>query len=110
MRISDWSSDVCSSDLRLDKEGQARLEAAATAMAVRGMRVLGVAAGRVPREVAAKDHLEHDFELLGLVGLKDPLRPGVKEAIAQCRTAGIRVIMITGDYADRKSTRLNSSH
>src|SRR3546814_3038917 len=68
-------------------------------MAVRGMRVLGVAAGRVPREVAAKDHLEHDFELLGLVGLKDPLRPGVKEAIAQCRTAGIRVIMITGDYA-----------
>src|SRR3546814_2382354 len=51
---------------RLDKEGQARLEAAATAMAVRGMRVLGVAAGRVPREVAAKDHLEHDFELLGL--------------------------------------------
>lgn len=84
---------------RLDKEGQARLEAAATAMAVRGMRVLGVAAGRVPREVAAKDHLEHDFELLGLVGLKDPLRPGVKEAIAQCRTAGIRVIMITGDYA-----------
>src|SRR3546814_3119935 len=39
------------------------------------------------------------FRSLGLVGLKDPLRPGVKEAIAQCRTAGIRVIMITGDYA-----------
>src|SRR3546814_2563077 len=84
---------------RLDTEGQARLEAAATAMAVRGMRVLGVAAGRIPRETAAQDHLEHDFELLGLVGLKDPLRSGVKEAIAQCRTAGIRVIMITGDYA-----------
>src|SRR3546814_12693907 len=63
------------------------------------MRVLGVAAGRIPRETAAQDHLEYDFELLGLVGLKDPLRSGVKEAIAQCRTAGIRVIMITGDYA-----------
>ena len=84
---------------RLDKEGEARLDAAATAMAERGMRVLGVATGRVPREAAAKDHLEHSFELLGLVGLRDPLRPGVKEAITQCQTAGIRVIMITGDYA-----------
>jgi soluble P-type ATPase len=39
-----------------------------------------------------------DFHLLGLVGLADPLRPGVVEAVAECRTAGIRVVMITGDY------------
>jgi Ca2+-transporting ATPase len=38
------------------------------------------------------------FGLLGLVGLADPLRPGVVEAVAECRTAGIRVVMITGDY------------
>src|SRR6185369_7120796 len=37
-------------------------------------------------------------ELLGLAGLVDPLRPGVVEAVALCRSAGIRVVMITGDY------------
>ena len=84
---------------RLDADGLARLEAAATAMAAKGMRVLGVATGRVQRDAAERDPLEHDFRLLGLVGLRDPLRPGVKEAIDQCRAAGIRVIMITGDYA-----------
>lgn len=84
---------------RLDGENQERLEAAATGMATRGMRVLGVAVARISAGEAARDHLEHDFDLLGLVGLRDPLRPGVREAIAQCRDAGIRVIMITGDYA-----------
>jgi len=39
-----------------------------------------------------------DFEFLGLVGLADPLRPGVPEAVHECRSAGIRVVMITGDY------------
>jgi Ca2+-transporting ATPase len=39
-----------------------------------------------------------DFEFLGLVGLADPLRPGVREAIVECKTAGITVVMITGDY------------
>jgi Ca2+-transporting ATPase len=38
------------------------------------------------------------FEFLGLVGLADPLRQSVPEAVSECRTAGIRVIMITGDY------------
>ena len=41
---------------------------------------------------------DFDFEFLGLLGLADPVRPGVSEAIAECRKAGIRVIMITGDY------------
>ena len=84
---------------RLDADAMARLEAAATGMAGKGMRVLGVASGRVEHDAVERDHLDHDFRLLGLVGLRDPLRSGVKEAIAQCRAAGIRVVMITGDYA-----------
>jgi Ca2+-transporting ATPase len=39
-----------------------------------------------------------DFESLGLLGLEDPVRPGVPEAVQECYTAGVRVLMITGDY------------
>jgi len=80
-----------------DNERQA-LEAAATAMAARGKRVLGVATAMIAPSDAMQDHLAHDFKLLGLVGLSDPLRAGVAEAMAQCRSAGVRVVMITGDY------------
>jgi P-type Ca2+ transporter type 2C len=44
------------------------------------------------------DQHEFDFRFLGLVGLADPLRAAVPAAVAQCKSAGIRVIMITGDY------------
>ena len=75
------------------------LEAAAKEMASRGMRVLGVASAPADADGPALAHEAHDFTLMGLVGLADPLRPGVPEAVALCRSAGIRVAMITGDYA-----------
>ena len=84
---------------RLAPAERGMLEAAAQAMAGRGMRVLGVARATARRDVLAAAHEAHDFALLGLVGLSDPLRPGVTDAITQCRDAGIRVVMITGDYA-----------
>jgi Ca2+-transporting ATPase len=83
----------------LDPAAQARYEAAAGAMAHDGMRVLGVARARAAPDGLAQDHLAYDFTLLGLVGLSDPLRAGVQQAVAQCTDAGIRVVMITGDYA-----------
>ena len=76
----------------------ADLEEAARHMAMRGMRVLAVASAEAAEGDHTKDHAEHDFRLLGLAGLADPLRAGVPEAVAQCRTAGIRVVMITGDH------------
>ncbi|HEY9649667.1 MAG TPA: HAD-IC family P-type ATPase, partial [Coleofasciculaceae cyanobacterium] len=87
-------------------------------MAKEGLRVLGVAKGRrtgtLPKTHPDDPshplpHLESDnrlptqqhdfeFEFLGLVGLEDPVRPTVAPAIAECYSAGIRVVMITGDY------------
>jgi Ca2+-transporting ATPase len=84
---------------RLDGDARAAMETAAHSLAVRGMRVLGVASAIADQADVAADHLAHDFTLLGLVGLSDPLRAGVAEAVAQCRAAGIRVVMITGDFA-----------
>ena len=78
---------------------RAALDEAAQAMAARGMRVLGVASARAGEADLDKAQDGHDFTLVGLVALADPLRAGVAEAVAQCRSAGIRVVMITGDYA-----------
>ncbi len=68
------------------------------AMAAEGLRVLGVA--RAPHQGGDWPESQHDFafEFLGLVGLADPIRPSVPTAVDDCRSAGIRVIMITGDY------------
>lgn len=64
-----------------------------------GYRVLAVACAQFDsaRTLPAGPH-DFDFELLGLVGLQDPIRPGVADAVAECRRARIRTIMITGDY------------
>lgn len=63
-----------------------------------GLRVIGVA--KASFKLASLPGQQHDFKfsLVGLVGLTDPVRPTVKESIAQCYGAGIRVIMVTGDY------------
>ncbi len=51
-------------------------------------------------ENTSPDSLEHDLIFLGLAGMIDPIRPEVKDAIKECRSAGIRPIMITGDHID----------
>ncbi len=77
----------------------AALTAAVEAMATRGIRVLAVAIAKPDnRNWAAKQH-DYDYTLMGLVGLSDPLRASVPDAVDQCRSAGIRVVMITGDHA-----------
>ncbi len=66
-----------------------------------GERVLALARGRVPPHMKAltADALPPEFCLLGLVGLIDPPRPQALRAVADCRAAGVRVLMITGDHA-----------
>jgi Ca2+-transporting ATPase len=69
------------------------------ALASEGLRVLGVARGTMNRDQLPEAHGELALEFVGLLGFEDPLRPTVPAAVAECQIAGIRVIMITGDYA-----------
>jgi Ca2+-transporting ATPase len=64
-----------------------------------GQRVLGVARARFSHtdRLPTEQH-DFDFVLVGLAGLHDPVRPGAAEAVADCTRAGVRVVMITGDY------------
>ena len=67
-------------------------------MAGNGLRILGVAMAKISSEALPENQHDFDFEFLGLIGLSDPIRPEVRDAVAECYRAGIRVIMITGDY------------
>lgn len=73
-------------------------EAANASMAARGRRVLALAERVLPEAYTDRD-LGQGYTFLGLIGLTDPIRPGVPAAIEALRGAGIRTIMITGDQA-----------
>jgi P-type Ca2+ transporter type 2C len=69
-------------------------------MADDGLRVIGVArATFAQRGLPEEQHL-FNFQCLGLIGLADPVRPNVPDSVKECTSAGIRVVMITGDYPD----------
>lgn len=72
------------------------------AMADRALRVLAVAMRQLPTEPEhyTSEDMEHSLCLIGMVGMIDPVRPEVCDAIAKCRSAGIKPIMITGDHLD----------
>jgi P-type Ca2+ transporter type 2C len=88
-------ADLCHFDAKQLASLTAQVENATAC----GQRVLAVACARFDAASAlpAQQH-DFDFEFLGLVGLYDPVRPGVADAVAECRRAAIRTIMITGDY------------
>ncbi len=69
-----------------------------TALAASGLRVLGVAHAAWPATAAPDDHHEAAFRFVGLLAFEDPLRRTVPPAIRECHAAGVRVVMITGDY------------
>ena len=69
-------------------------------LAKRGQRILGVAKGKVENREFPASQKDFSFEFMGFLGFEDPIRPEVPEAIKQCYSAGIKVIMITGDYPE----------
>ncbi|HYL26766.1 MAG TPA: HAD-IC family P-type ATPase, partial [Candidatus Nitrosotalea sp.] len=82
---------------RCSAENAAQLEAFHDAQAARGARILAVARGEVAPE-ADHDGEPRNLQLVGLIALGDSVRPAALQAIAECRRAGIRFVMITGDH------------
>ncbi len=79
----------------LDDSARREWAGRAEAMGAEGLRTLAIARKTMPD---ANGEAYEDLELLGIVGLKDPLRPEVLDAVERCRSAGIRVVMVTGDH------------
>jgi Ca2+-transporting ATPase len=83
---------------RLDAKRRAWLHDAVDQMAREGIRVLAVARTTHRGPDLPETQRGFAFEFLGLIGFADPLRANVPDAVRECRSAGIRVVMITGDY------------
>jgi len=87
-------ADLCHFDNARDRW----LEGCIERLSEQGKRVIGVARARYRKADLPECQHDFQFEFVGLLGLEDPVRPNVRGAIEECYAAGIRTIMITGDY------------
>ncbi len=87
-------ADLC----HFSEQEQKKLAEQIDVMASKGLRILGVAKSSFT--ISELPRIQHDFvfTFLGLIGFADPVRPGIAEAVSECYAAGIKIIMITGDY------------
>ena len=83
---------------KLEKSEQIKLLNQMQESAEKGQRILGVAKSNWSDSNLPESQKEYDFEFVGFLGFEDPIRPEVPQAIKECYDAGIKVIMITGDY------------
>ncbi len=86
--------DLCKLDL-MSRESEMQK---VSQMAEEGLRVLGVGIASINQSDLPEEQSGFDFQYLGLIGLADPIRENVPAAVKECYRAGIRIIMITGDY------------
>ncbi len=86
--------DLC----HLNANEEQKLRNVANEMASLGLRIIGVAKAHLESSPLPKMQHDFQFSFSGFIGIADPIRAGVSESISECRSAGIRVIMITGDH------------
>jgi calcium-translocating P-type ATPase len=82
----------------IDDDARAEIRSICDGYAERGLRVLGFAERPAGDPDETRERAESDLTFLGLVALEDPLRPEVSGAVARCRRARIRIVMVTGDH------------
>jgi Ca2+-transporting ATPase len=83
----------------MDRSLRDGLMAEADGMAAEGLRVIGFAGRRMdPGEPISMDGAESGLTFLGMAGLEDPPRPEAAAAVASLKSAGVRVLMLTGDH------------
>jgi len=89
-----------SETMPLDESARENFKRMNIEMAARGLRVLALATRTIPEMLSDVEPktLERDLTLIGMVGVLDPARPEAKKAVEECRRAGIKVMMITGDH------------
>lgn len=87
--------DLC----HLTKSAKVKLSKSVNEMSERGMRVLGVAKSVFKEKNLPKNQHDFNFQFLGLLGFIDPVRPTVPKSVREAKEAGVRIIMMTGDYA-----------
>jgi Ca2+-transporting ATPase len=87
-------ADLCHFDAKQFKWLEKKIDA----LCNQGKRVIGVARAEYKKKDLPDQQHDFQFQFVGLLGLEDPVRPNVKGAIEECYAAGIRTIMITGDY------------
>ena len=95
---SKGSPEAIISLCNLNKEEQQSILANVQQLAEKGQRIIGVAQTILENHVLPSTQQEFKLNFLGLIGFEDPIRPEVPAAIKECYEAGIKVIMITGDY------------
>lgn len=86
--------DLC----HISQDQRVSITASIEQMASEGLRVIGVARALFKQKDLPGAQHDFEFKFLGLIGLSDPIRPSAKDAIQECYRAGIKVVMITGDY------------
>lgn len=86
--------DLCHFDEKISQKWHERIDL----MAKEGLRILAVARSTIKSENFPSNPHDFDFEFLGLIGFSDPLRPSIVNAVKECSNAGVKVVMITGDY------------
>jgi Ca2+-transporting ATPase len=87
-------ADLCHfTSLQMDE-----LSGQISTLASKGLRIIGVAKSSFQKVNLPEKQHDFTFEFLGLIGFIDPVRPSVAQAVKECYAAGIRVVMITGDY------------
>lgn len=89
-------ADLC----HLPEAGLRALTEATQSLAAQGLRVLGVARAYLSTQRLPASQHDFEFEFVGLIGLADPIRSAVPGAIREAYSAGVRVIMVTGDYPE----------